>query len=92
MKSPSLYPIDFEKKAPEACKHATSNFFKQQACVSLLTQNSHQFVKDQRKGLSVHSSCVATYLTDCIESETKFAILCDQRKKKGYCHAIPINE
>ena len=92
MKYPSANHIEFEKKAPEACLHATNSKFKQQACISLLTRNSHRLVKDQRKGLSVHSSCLNTFMSNCIESETKYAILCDQHKKKGYCHVIPINE
>jgi len=90
MHSPSSNHVEFEKKAHEACHQATSDVFKQKACVSLLTRYSRSFLLDQRKGLSVHSSCVQSKGTDCIE--THFTVLCDPHKKKGYCHVIPINE
>jgi len=89
MQTPSSHASEFIKKAPSACKAVVKNKIEEQACISLLTKNSREFVKGQRRGDSVHSSCVTTLSTDCIQSESKFAILCDQRKKKGYCHVIP---
>jgi hypothetical protein len=90
MKHPSSNHVEFEKKAHQACHQATPDVFKQKACVSLLTRYSSSFLHDQRKGLSVHSSCVQSKGTDC--TETHFTVLCDPHKKKGYCHVIPINE
>ena len=90
MKHPSSNHIEFEKKAHEACHQATPDVVKQRACVSLLTRYSSSFLHDQRKGLSVHSSCVQSQGTDCVE--THFTVLCDPHKRKGYCHVIPINE
>lgn len=90
MKHPSSNHVEFEKKAHQACHQATPDVFKQKACVSLLTRYSRSFLLDQRKGLSVHSSCLQSKGTDCIE--THFTVLCDPHKKKGYYHVIPINE
>jgi hypothetical protein len=88
MHSPSSNHVEFEKKAHQACHQATPDVFKQKACISLLTRYSRSFLLDQRKGLSVHSSCVQSNGTDC--ADTHFAILCDPHKRKGYCHVIPI--
>lgn len=90
MKQPSSSILEFEKKAPQACRQTTPDVFKQQACVSLLIRHSRSFLLDQRKGLSVHSSCVESKGTDCADAH--FTILCDPHKRKGYCHVIPINE
>lgn len=90
MKHPSSNQVEFEKKAHQACRQATPDVFKQQACISLLTSHSRSFLLDQRKGLSVHSSCVESKGTDCADAH--FTILCDPHKRKGYCHVIPINE
>lgn len=92
MKSPSDNTDIFIKKAPISCDHATNDKYIQQACVAVLTKNAYPLLSNQRRGYSIHSSCVNTFATDCKESQTKFAVLCDKRKKKGYCHTIPINE
>jgi hypothetical protein len=88
MKHPSSNHVEFEKKAHQACHQATPDVFKQKACVSLLTRYSQAFLLDQRKGLSVHSSCVQSNGTDC--AATHFTVLCDPHKRNGYCHVIPI--
>ena len=88
MHSPSSNHMEFEQKAPQACRQATPDVFKQQACVSLLTRYSRSFLLDQRKGLSVYSSCVQSNGTDCADAH--FTVLCDPHKRKGYCHVIPI--
>jgi len=91
MKSPSTNVDTFIEKAPYSCAQATDNHHIQQACVAVLKNNAYPLLANQRRGYSVHSSCLATFATDCTESQTKFAVLCDKRKKKGYCHTIPIN-
>lgn len=88
MHDPSSSIIEFEKKAPQACRQTTPDVFKQKACISLLTRYSSPFLLDQRKGLSVHSSCLESKGTDC--SDAHFTVLCDPHKNKGYCHVIPI--
>jgi len=88
MHSPSSNHVEFEKKSHEACRQATPDVFKQKACVSLLTRYSRSFLLDQRKGLSVYSSCVQSNGTDCAQAH--FTVLCDPHKRKGYCHIIPI--
>jgi hypothetical protein len=89
MEYPSSYATEFIKKAPVACEDAAKNKFEQQGCIDLLTKHARSFVNGQRRGDSVHSSCAHTLVTDCTPSETKFTILCDKKKKKGYCHIIP---
>ena len=86
MESPSAFSLEFEKKAPLACEGATNNKKEQDVCVSLLTRYSRTFVRDQNMGRPVHQSCVATYATNCVKNNN--VILCDKRKKKGYCHVI----
>ncbi len=87
MESPSVFALDFEKKVPIACERATNHKKEQDACVSLLTRYSRAFVRDQNNGRPVHQSCVATYATDCVKNNV---VLCDKRKKRGYCHIIPM--
>ena len=86
MESPSRYALEFEKKVPIACERATNNKKEQDACVSLLTKYSRAFVKGQINGDPVQQSCVDTYATTCIKNNV--VVLCDNRKKKGYCHVI----
>lgn len=89
MESPSSYAYEFEKKVPLACVAATHHKQEQDACVSLLTKYSRTFVRDQNIGRPVHQSCVATYATNCAKNNV--VILCDKRKKRGYCHVISTN-
>jgi len=86
MESPSSYAFEFEKKVPLACVSATRDKKEQDACVSLLTKYSRTFVRDQNIGRPVQESCVATYATNCPKNNA--VILCDKRKKRGYCHVI----
>jgi hypothetical protein len=86
MESPSSYAFEFEKKVPLACASATRDKKEQDACVSLLTKYSRTFVRDQNIGRPVQESCVATYATNCPKNNV--VILCDKRKKRGYCHVI----
>ena len=86
MESPSSFAFEFEKKVPLACVAATRDKNEQDACVSLLTKYSRTFVRDQNIGRPVHQSCVATYATNCVKNNN--VVLCDKRKKKGYCHVI----
>ena len=84
MKSPSVTASDFEEKAPKACEHATSDKWERHVCVSILTENARRFVKAQRRGDPVHSSCFDTYDTDCTASNV--IIRCDDIK--GRCRAV----
>ncbi len=89
MVSPSSFAFEFEKKVPLACVTATQHKNEQDACVSLLTKYSRTFVRDQNIGRPVHQSCVATYATTCPKNNA--VVLCDKRKKRGYCHVISID-
>ena len=89
MVSPSSYAFEFEKKVPLACVTATQHKNEQDACVSLLTKYSRTFVRDQNIGRPVQESCVATYATNCPKNNA--VILCDKRKKRGYCHVISMD-
>lgn len=86
MESPSSFAFEFEKKVPLACVTATRDKNEQDACISLLTKYSRTFVRDQNMGRPVHQSCIATYATNCVKNNN--VVLCDKRKKKGYCHVI----
>lgn len=88
MESPSMYVIDFERKATTACHGATNDKKEYQACVSLLIKHSYIFVRDQHIGEPVHQSCLSTSATNCVKNEV--VVLCDKRKKKGLCHVIPM--
>jgi len=88
--SPSHTFMEFEKKLKKSCSLASSIPTEQHACVAILTKYSHPLVKDQMKGVSFQRSCVSTFNTNCIETEAKFAVMCDQRKKKGQCQVIPV--
>jgi len=89
MESPSSYAFEFEKKVPLACATATQHKHEQDACVSLLTKYSRTFVRDQNIGRPVQESCVATYATNCAKNNV--VVLCDKRKKRGYCHVISVD-
>lgn len=89
LKSPSVSSVEFQKKARPACIGATPNRFEQDACLSLLLKKSRDLVHHQRRGDSVHSACVETTLTDCVQAQYRYSILCDNQKR-GDCHAIPI--
>jgi hypothetical protein len=89
MESPSSYAFEFEKKVPLACATATHHKHEQDACVSLLTKYSRTFVRDQNIGRPVQQSCFATYATNCAKNNA--VVLCDKRKKRGYCHVISVD-
>jgi len=89
MESPSSYAFEFEKKVPLACITATHDKKEQDACMSLLTKYSRSFVRDQNMGRPVHQSCVATYATNC--TKNRAVVLCDKKKKRGYCHVISLD-
>ena len=89
MESPSSYAFEFEKKVPLACITATQDKKEQDACMSLLTKYSRTFVRDQNIGRPVQESCIATYATNC--PKNKVVVLCDKRKKRGYCHVISMD-
>jgi hypothetical protein len=89
MESPSSFAFEFEKKVPLACATATHHKNEQDACVSLLTKYSRTFVRDQNMGRPVQESCVATYATNCPKNNA--VVLCDKRKKRGYCHVISVD-
>ena len=89
MESPSRYALEFERKVPLACEDATRDKKERDACVSLLTKYSRTFVKGQINGDPVRQSCIDTYATNC--SKNNVVVLCDKRKKRGYCHVISVN-
>ena len=89
MEFPSRYSLDFEKKAPHACTGATRNKKEQDGCIALLTKHSRAFVKAQNIGEPVHLSCADTSSTNCVKNG--IVVLCDKRKKKGYCHMISLD-
>jgi len=91
MKSPSANTNVFIKKAPHSCERASNHKFIQQACVSVLRNNAFPLLANQRRGFSVHRSCVNTFATDCVESQTKYAVLCNKGKRNEKCETIPIN-
>lgn len=90
MKSPSPNHIVFQERATEACRQATPQAFQQKACISLLTRNARLLLREQRKRELTHRSCVRTFMTDCVEYQARFAVVCDDKKKKDNCHAIPV--
>lgn len=82
---------EFAMHVESDCLDVTSDRYIQQACISVLGKNAETLWKDQQKGEFIHSSCVRTSATSCKENKAKYAVHCDKRKKRGFCHVIPIN-
>jgi hypothetical protein len=81
----------FVVHAESDCLDVTHDRYIQQACIAVLGKNAEMLWKDQLNGESVHSSCARTSATSCKENKAKYAVHCDKRKKRGFCHVIPIN-
>lgn len=91
LRHPSSTPEEFIMHAESDCLDVTSDRYIQQACITVLGKNAEMLWKDQHRTESVHHSCSRTDATSCKESKASYAVHCDKRKKRGFCHVIPIN-
>ena len=75
---------DFSSRVPEACRDATTDESDYRRCVQTLHQHSEILFVNQRRFIPSEASCYRIKATNC----HPMTILCDRRKKKGYCHVI----
>jgi hypothetical protein len=74
----------FSNRVPEACHHATTNKLDYIGCIQTLYQHRNVLFANQRRFIPSEASCYHIKATNC----RPVIIMCDQRKKKGYCHVI----
>jgi len=74
----------FSNRVPEACRHATTNKLDYIGCIQTLYQHRNVLFANQRRFIPSEASCYRIKATNC----RPVIIMCDQRKKKGYCHVI----
>ena len=74
----------FSSRVPEACRRATTNRSDYIGCIQALYQHKNVLFANQRRFIPSEASCHRIKAVDC----RPMIIMCDQRKKKGYCHVI----
>jgi hypothetical protein len=74
----------FSNRVPEACRRATTDQSDYTGCVQTLYQHRNVLFANQRRFIPSEASCYRIKATNC----HPVIIMCDQRKKKGYCHVI----
>jgi hypothetical protein len=74
----------FSNRVPEACRHATTNKLDYIGCIQTLYQHRNVLFANQRRFIPSEASCYRIKAVNC----RPVIIMCDQRKKKGYCHVI----
>jgi hypothetical protein len=75
---------DFLSRISDACRDATSDESENSRCVQTLYQHNELLFANQRRFIPSEASCYRIKATNC----RPVIIMCDQRKKKGYCHVI----
>jgi hypothetical protein len=74
----------FSSRVPHACQLATIDETERIGCVQTLYQHSELLFANQQRFIPSEASCYHVKATNC----HPMTILCDRRKKKGYCHVI----
>ena len=75
---------DFSGRISDACRDATSDESENSRCVQTLYQHNELLFANQRRFIPSEASCYRIKAMNC----HPMTILCDRRKKKGYCHVI----
>lgn len=84
-------PEAFVMHAESDCLDVTHDRYIQQACITVLVRNADMLWKSQQNRENVYAACSRTAATTCKASNPNYAVHCDKRKKRGFCHVIPIN-
>ena len=74
----------FSNRVPEACHSATSDRSDYIGCIQTLYQHRNVLFANQRRFIPTEASCHRIKAVNC----RPMIIMCDQRKKKGYCYVI----
>lgn len=74
----------FSNRVPEACHSATSDRSDYIGCIQTLYQHRNVLFANQRRFIPSEASCYRIKAVNC----RPMIIMCDQRKKKGYCYVI----
>jgi hypothetical protein len=80
--SPSV--AAFSSRVADACRRATTDQSDYSGCVQALYQHSELLFANQQRFIPSEASCYRIKAVNC----RPMSILCDRRKKKGYCHVI----
>ena len=75
---------DFSSRISDACRDATTDESENSRCIQTLYQHNELLFANQRRFIPSEASCYRIKATNC----HPMTILCDRRKKKGYCHVI----
>jgi len=82
MFSPSV--AAFSSRISDACHGATTVESERIGCVQTLYYHSHILFANQQRFIPSEALCYRIKATNC----HPITILCDRRKKRGYCHVI----
>ena len=74
----------FSSRISDACRLATTDESDHRKCTQTLHQHRDILFANQRRFVPSEASCYRIKATNC----HPMTILCDRRKKKGYCHVI----
>jgi hypothetical protein len=74
----------FSKRVPEACHSATTDRSDYIGCIQTLYQHKNVLFANKQRFIPSEASCHHIKAVNC----RPMIIMCDQRKKKGYCHVI----
>jgi hypothetical protein len=74
----------FSNRITDACHSATAYKSERIGCIQTLYQHRNVLFANQRRFIPSEASCYRIKATNC----RPVIIMCDQRKKKGYCHVI----
>jgi hypothetical protein len=74
----------FSSRITDACHSATAYKSERIGCIQTLYQHRNVLFANQQRFIPSEASCHRIKAANC----RPMIIMCDQRKKKGYCHVI----
>lgn len=74
----------FSNRVANACHSATTDQSERIGCIQTLYQHRNVLFANQQRFIPSEASCYRINAVNC----RPVIIMCDQRKKKGYCHVI----